>query len=188
MKMSEAREFASIVTVSNSTAGMGVDSNSSSSTGLKINNQIATENGETVIKAKVPRRILHFSDGTLEEFSSDDEDDGKIKNLNQIDPMALVDPRELTWAPYIWYQFKKAGSKALFVCDYLGEHVADFLGITSPKYQYEIEEYFRLKKEEENERKQNLEMSSWRDGEASGTWNENVAVDEQPSPQEKERY
>lgn len=29
-------------------------------------------------------------------------------------------------------------------CDYVGEALASFLGITSPKYQYELEEYQRM--------------------------------------------
>ncbi|GFV00170.1 protein FAM177A1 [Trichonephila clavipes] len=35
------------------------------------------------------------------------------------------------------------------VCDYLGEHLAWFLGITSPKFQYEIEQFEKMAKEEE---------------------------------------
>lgn len=33
------------------------------------------------------------------------------------------------------------------VCDYLGERLASLLGITTPKYQYAIDEYYRMKKE-----------------------------------------
>lgn len=33
------------------------------------------------------------------------------------------------------------GSSALSACDYVGERLANVLGITSPKYQYEIDEY-----------------------------------------------
>lgn len=32
-------------------------------------------------------------------------------------------------------------------CDYLGERMASFFGITSAKYQYAIDEYYRMKKE-----------------------------------------
>lgn len=32
-------------------------------------------------------------------------------------------------------------------CDYLGETLASLLGITTPKYQYAIDEYYRMKKE-----------------------------------------
>ena len=33
------------------------------------------------------------------------------------------------------------------VCDYLGERMASLFGISSPKYQYAIDEYYRMKKE-----------------------------------------
>lgn len=34
-----------------------------------------------------------------------------------------------------------SGNSALSACDYIGESLANALGITSPKYQYEIDEY-----------------------------------------------
>lgn len=33
------------------------------------------------------------------------------------------------------------------VCDYMGEKLASLFGITTPKYQYAIDEYYRVKKE-----------------------------------------
>lgn len=33
------------------------------------------------------------------------------------------------------------------VCDYMGEKLASLFGITTPKYQYAIDEYYRMKKE-----------------------------------------
>ena len=33
------------------------------------------------------------------------------------------------------------------VCDYMGEKMASLFGITTPKYQYAIDEYYRIKKE-----------------------------------------
>lgn len=38
----------------------------------------------TSIQVKTPKRILHFSDGIMEEYSSDDEIDGKNKNNNEV--------------------------------------------------------------------------------------------------------
>jgi hypothetical protein len=32
-------------------------------------------------------------------------------------------------------------------CDYLGERMASLFGITSAKYQYAIDEYYRMRKE-----------------------------------------
>lgn len=41
--------------------------------------QPATQSA-TAIKVKAPKRILHFSDGTMEEYSTDEEDtpDAKV--------------------------------------------------------------------------------------------------------------
>jgi hypothetical protein len=33
------------------------------------------------------------------------------------------------------------------VCDFLGEKIASVLGVSTPKYQYAIDEYYRMKKE-----------------------------------------
>lgn len=59
-------------------------------------------------------------------------------------------------------------SKALAACDYVGETLADFLGITAPKYQYEIEEAKRMQEEAAAEKKAtDLEMAGWRNQESS---------------------
>ena len=51
----------------------------------------------------------------------------------------------MTWMPWIGH----LSSKALAACDYVGESLADFLGITTPKYSYEIAEADRMKQEAE---------------------------------------
>ncbi|XP_023725778.1 protein FAM177A1 isoform X2 [Cryptotermes secundus] len=111
----------------------------------------------TVRQEKVPRRILHFSDGTLEEYSSD-EDEPDIPAL----VTAEVQPSMLPWGPWIWYHTVNVGRKSLQVCDYMGEHLASILGITTPKYQYEIDEYNSIMaEEEERQKKKELEMGGW---------------------------
>jgi len=42
----------------------------------------------------------------------------------------------------------------LKACDYMGEKLAWWLGITKPKFLYEIEEYKRMKKEQEEREKE----------------------------------
>lgn len=42
------------------------------------------------------------------------------------------------------YQSSIAGNKALAICDFFGEYLANFFGITTPKYDYEIEYYKRM--------------------------------------------
>ena len=64
----------------------------------------------------------------------------------------------MTWMPWIAH----VSSKALAACDYVGETLADFLGITAPKYQYEIDEAKRMQEEEKAEKKAaDLEMAGW---------------------------
>ncbi|BET01404.1 family with sequence similarity 177, member A1 [Nesidiocoris tenuis] len=121
----------------------------------------ATVGGSTV-KKKVPRRILHFSDGTLEEFSSDEDEAGDVcKKENASQTLATINPATLEWIPWLYHQTSFAGNKALAVCDYLGEYLANFFGILSPKYEYEIEQYKKIVAEEEERRKQDLELGGW---------------------------
>lgn len=51
----------------------------------------------------------------------------------------------LTWGPWLWYKTITASSKTLRACDYAGEKLAKFFGITTPKYEYEIDVYEILK-------------------------------------------
>ena len=111
----------------------------------------------------------------MEEYSSDEEG---IHPVPQTAP--LVDPvsftiiifyhtlfdltlicyyqKTLSWIPWIRHN----ASQALALFDYAGESVADFLGITSPKYSYEIDEAQRMKEDEEKEREaRDIEMSGW---------------------------
>lgn len=100
-----------------------------------INTSGDSNQGEqTQIKVKEPKRILHFSDGTLEEYSSDEE-------VDQVDTPAPVQEIPSDWMPWVWYTTSNIGHKTLAVCDSLGEYLADFFGITSPKYQAELEYY-----------------------------------------------
>ncbi|RUS71851.1 hypothetical protein EGW08_020385 [Elysia chlorotica] len=103
-------------------------------------------------KTKVPKRIIHFSDGILEEYSSDDSDDSE-------DLTVKVDPSSLNWGPWCMYYIFGAARQTLSVADYCGERLAWLLGITTPKYQYAINEHNRIQKEIEMEtiKKQQLQ-------------------------------
>ncbi|XP_029041751.1 protein FAM177A1 [Osmia bicornis bicornis] len=105
---------------------------------------------------KQPKRILHFSDGDMEEYSEDDPDSSEENKITQIDPHTL------NWLPWTWYQTTWVGGKILTGCDYVGEWLANFFGITSPKYEFEINEFHRLQAlENEMLHKQDLEMGGW---------------------------
>lgn len=170
-----------------------LDSNVSQDT--KINTQV--ENQEEV-RIRKPRRVLHFSDGTLEEYSTDEEDNTDSKKETSVLPK--INPVQLTWGPWMWYWTLYSGSSALAACDYVGEGMANFLGITSPKYQYEIEEFNRMQEEEEKEKKEQEEqMAGWTSGDAgqaekggivSGESDSQLATTKQPSLNENsaEKY
>lgn len=108
-----------------------------------------------------PKRVLHFSDGTLEEYSDDEElrDPVEIAKTNNLkstrDSKAAVPAKSLDrmrWGEYLLHITMNFGVKSLGVCDYLGEKFAWMLGITSPKYGYAIEEREWQRKEERREK------------------------------------
>lgn len=80
-----------------------------------------------------PPKLLHFSDGVLEECSSDEEPPAALP------APVVVDPSTLPWSSFLLHWALQLGTQALAVCDYLGEHLANWFGITAPKYRYEIE-------------------------------------------------
>ncbi|TWW69146.1 Protein FAM177A1 [Takifugu flavidus] len=105
-------------------------------------------------REKVPRRIIHFSSGeTMEEYSTDEEEDQEPEKKDLLPPS--VDASKLTWGPYFWFHMWRAATSTISACDYLGERMASFFGITSAKYQYAIDEYYRMKKEREEENEEN---------------------------------
>lgn len=46
-------------------------------------------------------------------------------------------------------------------CDYFGESLASFLGITSPKYESEIAEFKRIQAQNEQIERERAENASW---------------------------
>lgn len=55
--------------------------------------------------------------------------------------------KTLSWGPWFSHYASKSGYKVLNAVDYAGESLANFFGITTPKYQIEINEYERLQEE-----------------------------------------
>ncbi|GFV00176.1 protein FAM177A1 [Trichonephila clavipes] len=60
-------------------------------------------------RKKAPKRLVYFSDGILEEYSTDEDE---FDNANQ-DAQPLIDPKTLPWIPYFGYWFWYMGSQAL---------------------------------------------------------------------------
>ncbi|XP_067098093.1 protein FAM177A1 isoform X1 [Osmerus mordax] len=108
-------------------------------------------------KEKAPRRIIHFSSGeTMEEYSTDDEEGEenepeKKDLLKPVDAFVCCVQSQMTWGPYFWFHMWRAATSTISACDYVGERMASLFGITSAKYQYAIDEYYRMKKEKEED-------------------------------------
>ncbi|XP_075185726.1 protein FAM177A1 isoform X1 [Anomaloglossus baeobatrachus] len=118
----------------------------------------SVELGDVRKKKKIPRRIIHFASGeTMEEYSTDEEEELQEKRdlLPSVDPFLQA---KLTWGPYLWFYMLRVATSTLSVCDFLGEKIASVLGVSTPKYQYAIDEYYRMQKEVEEEEEEN-EMS-----------------------------
>lgn len=104
----------------------------------------SSSSDQSRVKLKEPKRILHFSDGTLEEYSTDEE-------TEQVDHSSTNTEVPTDWIPWLWYATTTTGYKTLEICDSVGEYLANFFGITSSKYHAEIEYYKESLKAKENE-------------------------------------
>lgn len=51
--------------------------------------------------------------------------------------------------------------KVLAACDFVGEKIAAVLGITTPKYNYEIEQFKKIQKEREKAEEEEKSMGGW---------------------------
>jgi hypothetical protein len=70
--------------------------------------------------------------------------------------------KALSWPNWIHHYTAAGGSKTLSVLDSMGESIAYYLGITTPKYQYEIDEFHRAQEEAlAKKREADIELASW---------------------------
>lgn len=67
----------------------------------------------------------------------------------------------MTWGPWMWHKAATTGNTMLAGCDYAGEYLASFLGITTPKFSYEIEQYKKALAEREAAPKEDSEAGNW---------------------------
>lgn len=59
------------------------------------------------------------------------------------------------------YKAWKTGNSVVAGCDYVGETLASFLGITSHKYSYEIEQFKKMKEREAERAREDKEAGSF---------------------------
>ncbi|BHF71933.1 hypothetical protein SprV_0401499500 [Sparganum proliferum] len=82
---------------------------------------------ESSASGKQPKRVIHCSDGTITEYSDDDDAGGPIVEIQQQDSDAL------TWPSWLWKQANKASKMVSIVSDWMGEKCASLMGVTEPK-------------------------------------------------------
>ena len=87
---------------------------------MKTTNQ--SQAAENPKKKKIPRRIIHCSDGIYEEYSTDEEGD-ELEDKSE-HRQEIVDPKSLTWVPWMVYYSWLAGSTFFQYCDSWGEKLA----------------------------------------------------------------
>ncbi|XP_028967745.1 protein FAM177A1 [Galendromus occidentalis] len=118
-------------------------------------------------KAKrVPRRIVYFQNGDeLEEYSTEEEEDEPDKIDSVVAEYNKMDWKTMGWGSYIANISLFGLLKTIKKFEYAGEVISDLFGITSPKYQSEIEEAERMEAEEAEEKKRSQENdASWTNG------------------------
>jgi hypothetical protein len=126
------------------------------------------EDQNAVVDIKKPKRVIHCSDGIYEEYSSDEEEKQEKKKSQIIANNVSL--------------FKKISSTIINAVDYVGNGLAEFLNITTPKYSYEIGEAKRL---EEIVKEERMHESAWNCGNEENS--DQKIINEQP-PMSKERF
>lgn len=66
------------------------------------------------------------------------------------------------------------GNRVLTACDYVGEKIASVLGITTPKYDYEIKQFKKMQAERKEQLEEEKVVGGWMQEKNS----ENVAASE----------
>ncbi|XP_014650199.1 PREDICTED: protein FAM177B [Ceratotherium simum simum] len=96
-------------------------------------------------KRTTPKRIIHFVDGDImEEYSTEEEEEEKEEQKVN----STLDPSKLSWGPYLWFWAGRIASTSFSTCEFLGGRLAIFFGLTQPKYQYMLNEYYRTQNKE----------------------------------------
>jgi len=96
-------------------------------------------------RKKKPRRVIYCSDGVVEEYSTDEEEERvKEEQERKRNAWRSVNPATMSWMTWSVHHMWLGGERVVSACDFLGERIAWWLGITSPKYYYELQEAKRM--------------------------------------------
>ncbi|XP_026813424.1 protein FAM177B-like isoform X1 [Rhopalosiphum maidis] len=98
----------------------------------------------------------YFSDGCVETAGTDETD--LLRGESKTDSNESTN----NWPSWLLTKSAVIGSSALNTVDYLGESLANFFGITTPKYQFEINYHNNIMQEMKAEKIVNEEnMKGW---------------------------
>lgn len=92
------------------------------------------------INIQIEPSKTYFSDGCVEAAETDE--------MDLLQEKSKINPDEPTnWSSWLLKRSAIISSGALNTVDYLGESLANFFGITTPKYQFEINYHNNLMQE-----------------------------------------
>ncbi|CAL8131422.1 unnamed protein product [Orchesella dallaii] len=133
----------------------------------------STDIKESVIKVPI-KKVIHFADGSTLEDDDGDNDNLSSEDMSRsselpitksqahsTDSAAPVNTSNMSWPEWMRHHSFRAGTKTINVLEGMGGTAAYYLGITTPKYQSEIDEFNRMmtKKKAHDE-----ELISWSSG------------------------
>jgi len=126
-------------------------------------------------------KLIHFSDGSTMEVQEEDTDTPDLVpeqephpslHRHSSDPTGVpVDPKTMSWPVWMKHYSHKGTGKVMNGLEYTGETLAYYLGITTPKYQHEIDEYNRMVSKRASE---DTERKAWVSSPSSS-----IVIDEQ---------
>ncbi|XP_063146245.1 protein FAM177B [Candoia aspera] len=102
---------------------------------------------------KLPGKIIYFANGESMEVCSSEEDD--VEEGNQ---KPLLDTANLSWGNYLRLWVLRIVATAFFSCEVLGGKFATFFGLNESKYQYAVDEYYRIQNKKRKSDEDSEEM------------------------------
>lgn len=67
----------------------------------------------------------------------------------------------LEWGPWMVHRALNTGNRVLTACDYVGEKISALLGITTPKYDYEIKQFKKMQDERSKQLEEEKVVGGW---------------------------
>jgi len=126
-------------------------------------------------------KLIHFSDGSTMEVQEEGDTPDLVPEQDPHPPhrrgdsgLSTVDSKRMSWPVWMKHYSHKGTSKVMDGLEYTGETLAFYLGITTPKYQHEIDEYNRMVSKQASE---DAERKAW-----VSSPNSTVVIDEQVKP------